>query len=276
MKQAPPSLNDNSNPQQGTGKGTRDQATTPPSSATSSVTEETKASETTMSDDKKPAQQQQNRAPRKINPTVKDARKLFVGGLPSDVTSEEFNSFFEQFDKVVHSVVMFDRITGRSRGFGFVTFENPAICGRLLGISHEENENPDEHRIGLLEMRGKLIEVKSAELYCRPSSPDMKAYRGSNTNFELMQPQQFNFLTAPYGDPPPFYPTNLNSDMAPVFGMYPHPMMMMPYEQLDAYATAMPPYQYNYPTPYGFVPVFYPEVPCDPFYGTPAYPESVM
>ena len=84
MKQALPSLNDNSNPQQGTDEGTRGQGTTPPSSETSSITEVTKASETTMGDDKKPAQQQQNNAPRKINPRVKDARKLFVGGLPSD------------------------------------------------------------------------------------------------------------------------------------------------------------------------------------------------
>lgn len=30
----------------------------------------------------------------KIPPTAKDDRKLFVGGLPSDVTEDEFRSFF--------------------------------------------------------------------------------------------------------------------------------------------------------------------------------------
>jgi RNA recognition motif-containing protein len=61
----------------------------------------------------------------KVPPTKRDARKLFVGGLPSNVTEDEFRSFFEQYGTVVDSVVMFDRDTRRSRGFGFVTFEDP-------------------------------------------------------------------------------------------------------------------------------------------------------
>ena len=39
------------------------------------------------------------------------------------VTDEEFREFFEQFGTLIDSVVMFDRETRRSRGFGFVTFE---------------------------------------------------------------------------------------------------------------------------------------------------------
>mmetsp|Transcript_1071 Transcript_1071/g.2678 ORF Transcript_1071/g.2678 Transcript_1071/m.2678 type:complete len:184 (-) Transcript_1071:1324-1875(-) len=41
------------------------------------------------------------------------------------VTEEEFRTFFSQFGKLIDSVVMFDRETRRSRGFGFVTFEDP-------------------------------------------------------------------------------------------------------------------------------------------------------
>ena len=33
--------------------------------------------------------------------------------------------FFEQFGALLDSVVMFDRETKNSRGFGFVTFEDP-------------------------------------------------------------------------------------------------------------------------------------------------------
>lgn len=61
----------------------------------------------------------------KIPPTKKDCRKLFIGGLPSDVTDHEFRTFFEHFGGVLDSVVMFDRETHRSRGFGFVTFVDP-------------------------------------------------------------------------------------------------------------------------------------------------------
>lgn len=44
------------------------------------------------------------------------------------VTDEEFNEFFSQFGTVVDSTVMFDRETRRSRGFGFVTYEDPVRC----------------------------------------------------------------------------------------------------------------------------------------------------
>lgn len=40
------------------------------------------------------------------------------------MTDEEFLEFFSQFGTVVDAKVMFDRDTGRSRGFGFVTFED--------------------------------------------------------------------------------------------------------------------------------------------------------
>jgi RNA recognition motif-containing protein len=62
-------------------------------------------------------------------PTEFDRRKLFVGGLPTDVTDDGFFEFFNSFGPVVDSVVMVDRMTRRSRGFGFVTFanENDAI-----------------------------------------------------------------------------------------------------------------------------------------------------
>ena len=40
------------------------------------------------------------------------------------VNDEQFLCFFEQFGEVIDSVVMVDRNTKRSRGFGFVTFAN--------------------------------------------------------------------------------------------------------------------------------------------------------
>lgn len=40
------------------------------------------------------------------------------------VTEEGFYAFFNQFGPVIDSIVMVDRLTKRSRGFGFVTFAN--------------------------------------------------------------------------------------------------------------------------------------------------------
>jgi len=46
--------------------------------------------------------------------------KLFVGGLPYAVTDEELSEFFSQVGTVSSAHVMMDKMTGRSRGFGFV------------------------------------------------------------------------------------------------------------------------------------------------------------
>jgi len=51
--------------------------------------------------------------------------KLFVGGLSWDTTTQDLRDTFAKFGSVVDATVILDRATGRSRGFGFVTFENP-------------------------------------------------------------------------------------------------------------------------------------------------------
>ncbi|KAI0786556.1 hypothetical protein C8Q75DRAFT_772174 [Abortiporus biennis] len=77
------------------------------------------------------------------------ATKLFIGGLAGSVTSESMREFFSQFGKVVDSTVMLDRETGRSKGFGFISFEG-ANVEPILGF-------------GNLEIDGKLIDVKLAQ-----------------------------------------------------------------------------------------------------------------
>lgn len=51
------------------------------------------------------------------------AKRLFVGGLSWGTTDEDLRSAFERFGEVVDTAVVKDRDTGRSRGFGFVTFD---------------------------------------------------------------------------------------------------------------------------------------------------------
>lgn len=46
--------------------------------------------------------------------------KLFVGGLPWATTSDELNDLFTQSGTVTSATVIQDRMTGRSKGFGFV------------------------------------------------------------------------------------------------------------------------------------------------------------
>jgi RNA recognition motif-containing protein len=52
------------------------------------------------------------------------AMKLYVGGLAYSVTDEELNEFFSAEGKVVSAVVIKDKFSGQSKGFGFVEMED--------------------------------------------------------------------------------------------------------------------------------------------------------
>lgn len=49
-------------------------------------------------------------------------KKLYIGNLNFDTTDEELERAFSEFGEVVSAVVVKDRVSGRSRGFGFVEF----------------------------------------------------------------------------------------------------------------------------------------------------------
>lgn len=50
--------------------------------------------------------------------------KLFVGGLPFSTTEDELRDAFAAHGTVASAIVVKDRETGRSKGFGFVEFES--------------------------------------------------------------------------------------------------------------------------------------------------------
>lgn len=52
------------------------------------------------------------------------ANKLFVGSLAWATTSDALKAAFEKAGKVTEANVVMDKMTGRSRGFGFVTMES--------------------------------------------------------------------------------------------------------------------------------------------------------
>ena len=53
------------------------------------------------------------------------ATKLYVGNLPFQTTSDELRDHFAQAGSVESASVVEDRMTGRSRGFGFVEMATP-------------------------------------------------------------------------------------------------------------------------------------------------------
>jgi len=61
-----------------------------------------------------------------------EAGKLFIGGLSWATTSETMETYFSKFGRLSECVVMCDKVTGDSRGFGFVRFEDPQCVAQVL------------------------------------------------------------------------------------------------------------------------------------------------
>lgn len=60
---------------------------------------------------------------------------MFIGGLSWDTTDEGLNEYFGQFGKIDASVILKDG-EGRSRGFAFLTYEDPASVNKVLAQNH--------------------------------------------------------------------------------------------------------------------------------------------
>lgn len=50
--------------------------------------------------------------------------KLYVGNLPYSSTSESLKELFSKIGEVIDAVVISDKFSGRSKGFGFVTMKD--------------------------------------------------------------------------------------------------------------------------------------------------------
>lgn len=60
------------------------------------------------------------------------SKKLFVGSLSWDTDDAALRAAFEKFGPVEDAKVINDRDTGRSRGFGFVTYPEPADADKAM------------------------------------------------------------------------------------------------------------------------------------------------
>ncbi|MFQ6630829.1 hypothetical protein Gotur_010044 [Gossypium turneri] len=99
-------------------------------------------------------------------------RKIFVGGIPSTVSEDEFKDFFTQYGVVREHQIMRDHATNRSRGFGFITFETEQAVDDLLDKGNK------------IEFAGAQVEIKRAEpKKPNPPPPPSKRFNDSRTAY---------------------------------------------------------------------------------------------
>jgi len=64
--------------------------------------------------------------------------KLYVGNLPFDVTENDLRDMLSQHGAVNEINVIMDKMTGRARGFAFVTMNTPEGSAAVLALNGKE------------------------------------------------------------------------------------------------------------------------------------------
>jgi cold-inducible RNA-binding protein len=82
-------------------------------------------------------------------------KKLFVGGLSWNTTDQGLRDAFAKFGEVTDAKVITDRDTGRSRGFGFVTFSDPAAGDQAMSSMDGSQLDGRTIRVNEAEDRGR-------------------------------------------------------------------------------------------------------------------------
>ena len=77
--------------------------------------------------------------------------KLYVGNLPWAVKDKELKDLFAKFGEVTEAIVISDKFSGRSKGFGFVTF------------AAKENADAAVAEMNGKEVEGRPIKVSEAK-----------------------------------------------------------------------------------------------------------------
>ncbi|MBI4138078.1 MAG: RNA-binding protein [Candidatus Wildermuthbacteria bacterium] len=66
------------------------------------------------------------------------AKKLFVGGLSYSTTEDTLRNAFAEIGEVASAAIITDRMTGRSKGFGFIEMVNDADADAAIARLHDQ------------------------------------------------------------------------------------------------------------------------------------------
>ncbi|GJN03860.1 hypothetical protein PR202_ga21349 [Eleusine coracana subsp. coracana] len=134
--------------------------------------------------------------------------KIFVGGLPRDTSDAMFVSHFGQYGEIVDSVIMKDKSTSQPRGFGFITYSNPAVVDKVIEDTHVINGKQIVDDLlangNMIDLAGSKVEIKKAEPK-KSSNPLQSSYsRSSRPAYDSDPPRDYPSADS-YGGLPSVY-----------------------------------------------------------------------
>lgn len=95
------------------------------------------------------------------------AKKLFVGGIPYSTSEDTLRALFEKVGKVESAAIIIDRMTGRSKGFGFVE------------MTSDEDATKAIETLNDTDLEGRKISVKEAQ----PKAPREGGFGGGRDRY---------------------------------------------------------------------------------------------
>ena len=108
--------------------------------------------------------------------------KLYVGNLDWGVGDEELGQFFLLAGKVRSAVVIMDRDTGRSRGFGFVEMETEEQAKSAILLNGKK-------------LKGRFVVVNAAKDKKRAESTATPTVTTNTTSIPLKPKREIDFMT---------------------------------------------------------------------------------
>ncbi|MDO8563839.1 MAG: RNA-binding protein [Nanoarchaeota archaeon] len=91
------------------------------------------------------------------------SKKIYVGNLPYTATEADLQKLFESFGELGEVVIIKDKFSGRSKGFGFVTINDDEAAAKAISELNGKDVN------------GRALTVNEA----KPMDPDRKPMRRS-------------------------------------------------------------------------------------------------
>ncbi|KAL5061378.1 hypothetical protein RYX36_032982 [Vicia faba] len=175
--------------------------------------------------------------------------KVFVGGLAWETPKDTLREHFEKYGEILEAVIISDKATGRSKGYGFVTFKEAEAANKAC-------EEPT------VMINGRRANCNIASRGARrQKSPLPPPYTQGTKNRESQQVQWYY----PVGTPTPAPPSPFHHHAIPFYGYTPTTTYIAPDHMNYSYN-----YNYNqklnygmggvyvYPTRQGIVPVMHP------------------
>ncbi|KAJ7406448.1 hypothetical protein WISP_133732 [Willisornis vidua] len=101
-------------------------------------------------------------APALNSALLSPSSKMFIGGLSWQTSPDSLRDYFSKFGEIRECMVMRDPTTKRSRGFGFVTFADPASVDKVLAQPHHELDS--KTLTGLCKRYGFAMLITSVHL----------------------------------------------------------------------------------------------------------------